>query len=148
MGRGVREKGGNFYPSNKDMRLFNVSVSFLFFLPVTFLSQPGAIKSLVDQIIKSLSTNWETQVWSLGEKVPWRRKWQPTAVFLPGKPHGQSMGSQESDMTYWLNNKRTLKQNHWVLFNVFACLVWGDSDFLFFFTGLKKAHQNRWKTQC
>ena len=22
-------------------------------------------------------------------KVPWRRKWQPTAVFLPGKPHGQ-----------------------------------------------------------
>ena len=22
-------------------------------------------------------------------KVPWRRKWQPTAVFLPGKFHGQ-----------------------------------------------------------
>ena len=22
-------------------------------------------------------------------KVPWRRKWQPTPVFLPGKPHGQ-----------------------------------------------------------
>ena len=21
-------------------------------------------------------------------KVPWRRKWQPTPVFLPGKPHG------------------------------------------------------------
>ena len=20
---------------------------------------------------------------------PWRRKWQPTPVFLPGKPHGQ-----------------------------------------------------------
>ena len=33
----------------------------------------------------------------------WRRKWQPTLVFLPGKSHGQrsphSMGSQESDMT-------------------------------------------------
>ena len=26
-----------------------------------------------------------TQVWSLF----WRRKWQPTPVFLPGKPHGQ-----------------------------------------------------------
>ena len=22
-------------------------------------------------------------------KMPWRRKWQPTAVFLPGKSHGQ-----------------------------------------------------------
>jgi len=21
-------------------------------------------------------------------KIPWRRKWQPTAVFLPGKSHG------------------------------------------------------------
>ena len=22
-------------------------------------------------------------------KIPWRRKWQPTPVFLPEKPHGQ-----------------------------------------------------------
>ena len=22
-------------------------------------------------------------------KIPWRRKWQPLPVFLPGKPHGQ-----------------------------------------------------------
>ena len=22
-------------------------------------------------------------------KIPWRRKWQPTLVFLPGKPHGR-----------------------------------------------------------
>ena len=22
-------------------------------------------------------------------KIPWRRKWQPTLVFLPGKPNGQ-----------------------------------------------------------
>ena len=22
-------------------------------------------------------------------KIPWRRKWQPTPVFLPGKPYGQ-----------------------------------------------------------
>ena len=24
-----------------------------------------------------------------GRKIPWRRKWQPTPVFLPGKSHGQ-----------------------------------------------------------
>ena len=23
------------------------------------------------------------------EKIPWRRKWQPTPVFLPGQFHGQ-----------------------------------------------------------
>ena len=22
-------------------------------------------------------------------KIPWRRRWQPTPVFLPGKSHGQ-----------------------------------------------------------
>ena len=23
------------------------------------------------------------------KKIPWRRKWQPTPVFLPGESHGQ-----------------------------------------------------------
>ena len=39
-------------------------------------------------------------------KIPWRRKWQPTPVFLPGKFHGQrslvgysSQNHKESDMT-------------------------------------------------
>ena len=38
-------------------------------------------------------------------KIPWRRPWQPTPVFLPGESHGQrSLGSstqgfKESDMT-------------------------------------------------
>ena len=39
-------------------------------------------------------------------KVPWRRKWQPTPIFLPGKSYGQRsvMGyspwdRKESDMT-------------------------------------------------
>jgi len=39
-------------------------------------------------------------------KIPWRRKWQPTPVFFPGKSHGQRslMGYspwdlKESDMT-------------------------------------------------
>ena len=31
----------------------------------------------------------ETQVHSMGGKTPWRRKWQFTPVFLPGKSHGQ-----------------------------------------------------------
>ena len=42
-------------------------------------------------------------------KIPWRRAWQPTPVFLPGKSHGQRSlvgyspwGHKESDMTEWL----------------------------------------------
>ena len=31
----------------------------------------------------------ETQVQSLGKEDPQRRKWQPTPVFLPRKPHRQ-----------------------------------------------------------
>ena len=31
----------------------------------------------------------ETQVLSLGQGVPWRRKWRPTPVLLPGEFHGQ-----------------------------------------------------------
>ena len=42
----------------------------------------------------------EMQVGSQGQKIPWRRKWQLTLVFLPGKSHRQRslqsrvMGSQ------------------------------------------------------
>ena len=32
-------------------------------------------------------------------QIPWRRKWQPTPVFLPGKSHGQRGVAKESDMT-------------------------------------------------
>ena len=31
----------------------------------------------------------ETWVRSLGQKIPWRRKWQSNPVFLPGKSQGQ-----------------------------------------------------------
>ena len=39
-------------------------------------------------------------------KIPWRRKWQPTPVFLSGESHGQRSlvgyslwGGEESDIT-------------------------------------------------
>ena len=43
------------------------------------------------------------------EKIPWRREWLPTPVFLPGEFHGQrslacygSWGRKELDTTEWL----------------------------------------------
>ena len=44
-------------------------------------------------------------------KIPWRREWQPTPVFLPGEFHGQRRlvgcspwGHMELDMTEWLTH--------------------------------------------
>ena len=45
--------------------------------------------SLVAQMVKRLPTMQETQVDPWVGKILWRRKWQPTLVFLPGKSHGQ-----------------------------------------------------------
>ena len=44
--------------------------------------------SLVAQMVKRLPTMWETQFYNWVGKIPWRRKWQPTSVFMPGKSHG------------------------------------------------------------
>ena len=62
--------------------------------------------SLMAQTVKNLSAMQETQVQSLGRENPWRRKWQPTPVFLPGKSYGQRSlvvyhpwGRTESDTT-------------------------------------------------
>ena len=49
--------------------------------------------------------------------MPWRRKWQPTPVFLPGKSHGRwslvgycPWGCKESDITEQLHFRRHIKK--------------------------------------
>ena len=63
--------------------------------------------SLVAQTVKPSACN----AGDLGSipwvrKIPWRRKWQPTPILLPGKSHGwrslvgySPWGRKESDMT-------------------------------------------------
>ena len=50
-------------------------------------------------------------------KIPWRRKWQPTPVFLPAKSHGQRSpmgyspwGRQEADNTEATEQARTKRE--------------------------------------
>ena len=57
---------------------------------------------MVAQMVKNLPVMQETLV----EKIPWKRKWQPTPVFLPGESQGQGSlvgchlwGRAESDTT-------------------------------------------------
>ena len=56
-------------------------------------------------VVKNPPAMRETWVWTLGQEDPWRRKWQPTPVFLSGKSHGRRSlvgyspwGCKESDM--------------------------------------------------
>ena len=41
------------------------------------------------QWVKNPPAMQETQFDAWVRKILWRRAWQPTPVFLPGKPHGQ-----------------------------------------------------------
>ena len=66
----------------------------------------------------SLPAKWEAWVRSQGQKIPWRRKWQSTPVFLPGESHERRSlvgysprGRKESDTTEWL-------YHHWKHYGV------------------------------
>ena len=55
-------------------------------------------------------------------KIPWRRKWKPTSVFLPGKSHGQRSlvgyspwGHKELDTTEWLHFQSHFLSGWWML---------------------------------
>ena len=65
-----------------------------------------SLLTLVAQMVKRLPTMQEAGFNPWVGKIPWRRKWQPTPVPLPGKSHGQRSlvgyspwGRKESDPT-------------------------------------------------
>ena len=60
--------------------------------------------SLVAEPVENLPATQEMGMCSLVGKIPWRRKWQPAAVRLPGESHAQRSpvgyglwGQKESD---------------------------------------------------
>ena len=80
-------------------------------------------------VVKNLPAVLETQVQSLGGKIPWRRKWQVTPVFLPGKSHGKrnvlgysSGGHKESNTTEVTAHVCTYTHTH--IYFLFMMLRW------------------------
>ena len=79
--------------------------------------------SLVAWKIKNLPAMlWRSRFDPWVGKIPWRRDWQPTPVFLPGKSHGQRnlagyspRGRKESDTT----ERPTLSTFHTLYNSVF-----------------------------
>ena len=77
------------------------------------LSKTHGGQSLVAQLLKNLSSN-EGDAEMGVRKMPWRRKWQPTPVFLPGKFRGQRSlvgyspwGRKESNMSEYMHTHKT-----------------------------------------
>ena len=88
--------------------------------------------SLMAQRLKRLPSMPETRFNPWVGKIPWRRKWQSTPVFLPGESHGQRRlvghsprGHRELDTTerlhlhqnliYWTSPTAALEQSLRVL---------------------------------
>ena len=103
----------------------------------------------------------KTWVQSLGQEEPWRRKWQPASVFLPGKSQGQRSlagyspwGQKESDMTEHTHtcvlscfshsimllhlfigffSVKNNSSSTWIFSTIFISMTFLDSPRLFFF---------------
>ena len=68
-------------------------------------------------MVKNLPAMQETRFNPWVGKMPWRREWLPTPVFLPGEYHGQRrlagyspQGRKESDITEQLTLKKKKKK--------------------------------------
>ena len=68
---------------------------------------------MVAQTVKNLPAMQETRCSPWVGKIPWKREWQPTPVFLLGESHGQrslvgcsSWGRKESGRTERLTQQQ------------------------------------------
>ena len=69
-------------------------------------------------------------------KVPWRRAWQPTPIFLPGEFHGQRTlagyspwGHKESDMTEVTEHAHMQGISQWCLAHSQSWVIINTTDF-------------------
>ena len=59
-----------------------------------------SMASLIAQLVNHLPAMQETRFDSWVGKIPWRRKWQLTPVFLPGESHGHRSLTSYSPRDY------------------------------------------------
>ena len=102
--------------------------------------------SLVAQTVKRLPAVRETRVQSWLGKMSWRRKWQPTPVFLLGKPHGwislggySPWGRKESDTIEWLHFHFSFSPVYILCpLNTFTITLFGESLDKYFLSSISE----------
>ena len=92
---------------------------------IPWMEEPGRLQSMGSLRVRH---DWVTSL-SLSTFMHWRRKWQPTPVFLPGESHGQRSlvgcspwGLTESDMT------EATWQQHIRLYQMYNLTQWGKNS--------------------
>ena len=118
---------------------------------ITWTEEPGRLQSMGPLRVRH---NWATSL-SLFTFMHWRRKWQPTPVFLPGKSQGwrslvgcHLWGRTESETTEVTYQQQQQRQQSGILQNVSQLgLIW---YFPHDFTGLvdlgKRTTQVKYKS--
>ena len=97
----------------------------------------------------------ENRVWSLGQEDPWRRAWEPTLEFLPGKSHRQrglvgygpwgrkesdtSDSTEQSSMCWWERSSGEKDWSCWKTAGVMLLSVWEGRTGLRWERGVGKA---------
>ena len=137
------------------------------------MEEPGGLQSMGSLRV---GHDWATSL-SLFTFVPWRRKWQPTPVFLPGESQGQgepgglpSMGSQSRTRLKRLSSSSKALSTHsiflhpqwcpWSLKKCWASWCWplctelnapallDHQKDLLFVPAWGSFHRAKWRTQA
>ena len=88
-------------------------------------------------MVKNLPAMQETRFYPWVGKIPWRREWLSTPVFLPGKSHGQRSlagyspwGQKELDTTEQLTQTLQIPM-FWVIVSL-NVILYNEGDVLLF----------------
>ena len=100
---------------------------------IPWMEEPGRLQSMG---LLRVGHDWATS-FSLSTFMHWRRKWQPTPVFLPGESHGwrslvgcSPWSRTESNTTKWLSSSSIHPPHfHWDDF-IKMLVLWRANSFL------------------
>ena len=88
---------------------------------IPWMEEPGKLQSMGSQRVRHY---WATSL-SLFTFMQWRRKWQPTPVFLPGESQGQEPGGLLSMGSHRVrHNWRDLEEEEDVSHSVASDSLW------------------------
>ena len=110
---GCREKGTLVYCLEKAMAPHSSALAW----KIPWMEEPGELQSMR---LLGVRHDWASSL-SLFTFMYWRRKWQPTPVFLPGESQGRGSlvgcrlwGRTEADTTEWLSSSSAPLVRMWI----------------------------------